>query len=158
MWSLRLITPPATELLLVEDAKDHLRVDFDEADDYITGLCLAARITVEEYCSCSFITQGWELGVPRFPWQDGTLLPRGPVQAVNSVIYTDSTLTSHTLVEGTDYLLDLSQDLAEIILNFGTVWRLPCSRQHTRSSSTSPAATATTLPTYRLRSASPRNS
>jgi uncharacterized phiE125 gp8 family phage protein len=60
--------------------------------------------------------------VPRFPWQDRILLPRGPVQAVNSVIYIDSTLTSFTMVEGTDYLLDLSQDLAEIILPFGTVW------------------------------------
>ncbi len=122
LWSLKLVTPPATEPLLVEDAKEHLRVDQDSEDNYITGLCLAARMTVEEHLSRSLHHPDMGAGRatislagpnPASPW---------PGAGVNRVIYTDSTLTSFTMVEGTDYLLDLSQDLAEIILPFGTVW------------------------------------
>jgi len=122
MWALQLITPPEVEPLTTESAKSQSRVDFPDEDDFITGLCLGARMATEEHISRSLITQTWELSCPRFPWSDRILLPRGPVQAVNSVKYTDSTQTTFTLVAGTDYLVDLSQDLAEVVVPFGRTW------------------------------------
>lgn len=121
-WSLRLVTPPSVEPLNADQAKQHCRVETTEDDDYFDGLVTAARSAVEEYLSRSLITQTWELGIPRFPFQDRILLPRGPVQSVTSVIYTDSGLSSHTMTANTDYLTDIYSELAEIVIPFGKVW------------------------------------
>jgi uncharacterized phiE125 gp8 family phage protein len=122
MWSLKLITPPAVEPLTGEQLKQQSRVDFADEDDYLAGLAVAARVTAEETLSRSLITQTWELGLPCFPRSDRIFLPRGPVQSVTSVAYTDSGLTSHTMAADTDYLVDTSQELAEVVLPFGQVW------------------------------------
>jgi len=121
-WSLRQIAPSATELLSVDKAKAHSRIDFDDEDDYIEGLCIAARAMVEEHLSRSLITQTWVLGIPYFPYTDRIYLPRGPVQSVTSVKYTDSGLVEHTMSEGSDYLVDNYAEVAEIVLPFGKVW------------------------------------
>lgn len=121
-WSLSLVTPPEKEVLTPEQAKQQSRIDFPDDDDYFVFLCTAARMAVEEHISRSLITQTWTLGVPHFPWRDRILLPRGPVQSVESVTYTDSTLTEYTLVEDVDYLLDLSQELAQVVVPFGRTW------------------------------------
>lgn len=121
-WSLRQIAPPSTELLTLAQAKAQSRVDFTDEDDYITSLTIAARASVEEYLSRSLITQTWVLGLPAFPYSDRILLPRGPVQSVTSVKYTDSALVERTLTEGVDYLVDTYEELAEIVLPFGKVW------------------------------------
>jgi uncharacterized phiE125 gp8 family phage protein len=121
-WSLSLVAPPATEVLTLEQAKQQSRIDFNDDDDYFTFLCTAARVAVEEHTSRSLITQTWALGVPHFPWRDRILLPRGPVQSVASVTYTDSTQTQFTMLQGTDYLLDLSQELAQVVVPFGRTW------------------------------------
>jgi uncharacterized phiE125 gp8 family phage protein len=121
-WSLRQIAPPATELLNLTQAKAQSRIDFSDEDDYITGLTVAARAAIEEYLSRSLITQTWVLGINGFPYQDRILLPRGPVQSVTSIIYTDSKLVQHTMSEGDDYLVDNYAELAEIVLPYGKVW------------------------------------
>jgi uncharacterized phiE125 gp8 family phage protein len=121
-WSLRLVTAPSSEVLTLAQAKAQSRVDFTDEDSYITSLTVAARASVEEDLSRSLITQTWELGLPCFPREDRILLPRGPLQSVTSVIYTDSALNSFTMTAGTDYLVDQYADLAEIVLPFGKVW------------------------------------
>jgi uncharacterized phiE125 gp8 family phage protein len=121
-WSLRQIAPPSSELLTLEQAKAQNRVDFDDEDDFITGLTIAARASIEEYLSRSLITQTWVLGLPCFPRGDRILLPRGPVQSVTSFKFTDSALVEYTMTEGVDYLVDTFAELAEIVLPFGKVW------------------------------------
>jgi uncharacterized phiE125 gp8 family phage protein len=121
-WSLRQIAPPSSELLTLAQAKAQSRVDFTDEDDYITGLTVAARAAIEEHLSRSLITQTWVLGIPCFPYGDRILLPRGPVQSVTSLKYTDSALVEHTMTEGVDYLVDTYAELAEIVLPFGKVW------------------------------------
>jgi uncharacterized phiE125 gp8 family phage protein len=121
-WSLRLVTPPASEPLGVEEVKQLLRIDVPDEDDMVTAMAVAARQTVEEHLSRSLLTQTWELGLPCFPREYKIILPRGPVQSVTSISYTDSAGTSHTMTAGTDYLTDLYNDWAEVVLPFGKVW------------------------------------
>jgi uncharacterized phiE125 gp8 family phage protein len=121
-WSLRQLSAPATELLNVAQVHLQSRIDFDDEDDLLTAYTLAARASIEEYLSRSLITQTWELGISGFPYQDRILLPRGPVQSVTTVKYTDSGEVTHTLVGGVDYLVDIYTEQAEVILPFGQVW------------------------------------
>jgi uncharacterized phiE125 gp8 family phage protein len=58
--SLRLITPPASEPVTREQAKNHLRVDIDEDDTLISSLIVVARQRAEEFTRRAFITQTWE--------------------------------------------------------------------------------------------------
>lgn len=80
---LRLIAPPRTEPVTLEEAKLHLRVDGAEEDSLITALITAARQKAEEYTRRAFITQTWELAVDA---AYGVLyLHRPPVQAVEAI-------------------------------------------------------------------------
>lgn len=58
--SLRLITPPASEPLTREQAKNHLRIDIDDDDTLVDSLITVARQRAEEYTRRAFITQTWE--------------------------------------------------------------------------------------------------
>lgn len=77
--SLQKIVPPAVEPVTLAEAKRHLRVEFEDDDDYIVGLITAAR----QYCElrldrCLIDTRlemkldtfpsGWELPLPLPPF------------------------------------------------------------------------------------------
>ena len=121
-WSLTLVTPPANEPLEVSALKGYDRIPGTSEDDDLLAFCAAVRNHTEEYLSRSLITQTWELGLPCFPREDRIRLPRGPVQSVTSVKYTDTAGTERTMAAGTDYLVDIKAELAEIVLPFGHVW------------------------------------
>lgn len=87
---------PATEPLSLGDAKEHLRVDYTDDDDLISGLVTAARQHVEETTARALITQTWTLKLDSFP-PDTILLPRPPLQSVTSITYLDSDGNSQTL-------------------------------------------------------------
>lgn len=79
-------TPPAGEPIDLADAKDHLRVDGDEDDSYISALITAARQHVEVGCHLAIMPQEWSLILPAFP--AGYLpLSGGPYRAIDSVEY-----------------------------------------------------------------------
>jgi len=80
---LRLVTPPQLEPVTVEEAKQHLRIDGNEEDDYIASLITVARQRAEEYTRRAFISQTWELALDR---ADKTIyLPKPPVEFIESV-------------------------------------------------------------------------
>jgi uncharacterized phiE125 gp8 family phage protein len=59
---------PAAQWLTTNDVKDHLRVDFNDDNDYIGGLIDAAQHYIESYCDfkfgrCSFEAY-WDYGYP----------------------------------------------------------------------------------------------
>lgn len=71
------------ELPLLEQAKQHLRVDGNEEDSYITSLITAAREAIEDYTLSSIALQELEA---RYNKVNGVLLlPRPPIQEIISV-------------------------------------------------------------------------
>jgi uncharacterized phiE125 gp8 family phage protein len=109
----RLITGPAAEPITLDEAKNHLRVDFSDDDDLISAIITAARVYCEQWTQRAFVTQTWELvidsfpgsgvrtstsSVPTFSSSSGEiLLPFPPLQSVVSVKYDDAAGNEQTL-------------------------------------------------------------
>lgn len=121
-----LLVPPTMEPMSLDEAKDHLRVDQETDDAYITGLVIAARQLVESDTRRALLTQTWQLTLDD-QWPDEEIwkrirnrnisayydssvrqpirprklivLPRPPVQSVVSINYlsSDGTFSNLTL-------------------------------------------------------------
>lgn len=63
----RLITPPETEPITLEEAKAHLRVDFDDDNDQIELLLKAARQRAEKFLGLALHDQVWDVYLDEFP-------------------------------------------------------------------------------------------
>ncbi len=88
---LRRVTPPQEEPVSLEDAKTHLRVDFDLEDANIRRYIAAARQWAEDFTGRSLITQIWEMTLDIFPTVDELiLLPRGFATSLDRVQYFDA--------------------------------------------------------------------
>ena len=140
MAEYQVITPPATEPLLLADAKSHLRVDTTADDGLITELIKACRFHLERQYDLAFITQTLQLNLDFFPywwifrgsssgsynwWNDQAyytqILLRGPVQSVSSVIYTDTAGSPQTL-SNTKYSLDPYHTPARLVPAASQLW------------------------------------
>ena len=134
------ITPPATEPLLLADAKEHLRVDSTADDNLITTLIRACRFTLERQYDIALITQTLQLNLDYFPywwlWRGGSsnyiawwldqayytqLLLRPPVQSIVSVTYTDPSGNPQTLPSST-YVLDTMNRPARLVPALNKQW------------------------------------
>ena len=113
---------PALEPVSLDEAKLHLNVIDDAQDTLITLLIGAARKYAEAYCGRSFITQGWRLTLGGFPCI--LELERGPVQTVDSIIYTDMAGAAQTITApaSPDYAIDATGPLCLITPGFSYVW------------------------------------
>lgn len=88
--SLRLVTPAATTIVSVAEAKAHLRVLHSDDDTYIGSLVAAAQDWVageKSWLGRSVISQTWELTLSSFP-VDRTDIPKPPLVSVDGVFYT----------------------------------------------------------------------
>lgn len=110
------MTPPATEPITLLEAKDHLRVDIPDDDNYINGLISAAREYAEGYQNRAIGSQTLEYIMDYFP--PAIRLPRTPVQSVLNIKYTtpDGTITT---VDPTAYVTKYNGD---IVLAFTRIW------------------------------------
>lgn len=118
---IKIITPVSAEPISVDDVKDHLRIDLADEDDYLADLIFAARDYAEKYTRLGLATQTLELMLDRFS-EDIIELPYSPVQQVTSFKYTSDTAEDYTLVEGTDYFVDLERIPARIIRAPNVSW------------------------------------
>jgi uncharacterized phiE125 gp8 family phage protein len=101
---LKLLIPPASEPLTLDEAKAHLRVDGTEEDVYISALITAAREMVENYTNRQLMPATYE-GIA-----DALVhftLPKAPFQELVSIQYmtTGDVLTplaadNYTFLEG----------------------------------------------------------
>lgn len=101
--SLRLITAPASYPVTLEEAKLQCRVDSSDEDTLLNGLIAAATDYVELYTGRAIVSQTWELVLDDFT--DSILLPKGPVSAITSVKYIDTSEVEQT-VSSNNYTLD----------------------------------------------------
>lgn len=115
--ALTLISPPAVEPLSVAEAKDHLRVDHDDEDTYISSLILTSRLHIEAALSLTLIDQTWRWTFDAWPKQGATItLPLRPVSSINRIeIFNEQDVGEE--VPGEDYDLDGDQVPPRIIRN-----------------------------------------
>jgi len=88
--TVKILTPPTEEQMLqvlsLDEAKSHLRVDFNDDDDYIKGLIFAAIQYAEGFQKRSIAPYTLQLTQDQFGY--AIPLRRGPVKNVVSVEYT----------------------------------------------------------------------
>lgn len=121
-YSVAVLVAPAVEPVSRAEMKTHLKVDLSTEDGLIDALTVAAREWVENYTRRSLVKRTLELRLDCFPGE--IKLPRGPVQSVSSVKYTDQDGTLQTVDAG-NYQTDLYSAPARITPVFGGVWPTP---------------------------------
>jgi uncharacterized phiE125 gp8 family phage protein len=143
MTAFTLITPPASEPVVLADAKTQARIDTTADDSFIPLLITAARQWVESYLGRALITQTWQLWLDLWPaavelWWDGVRegpvtgldeisyisLPRPPLASVNAVTYYDNTDTPTTWDPG-NYFVDTISAPGRVALRLGATWPVP---------------------------------
>lgn len=110
---------PAVEPVTAGDMRDHSRIDIDDEEGYLDGLCTAARQFAESYTHRALITQTWELRCDQFPIL--MHLPRGPLQSVSSVQYLDDAGDLQTVATSV-YDVDTVSDPGVISLAYDQSW------------------------------------
>jgi uncharacterized phiE125 gp8 family phage protein len=78
---------PTEEPLTLAEMKEHLRVDTDAEDAYITALIPAARTMLEQETGRAFLQQSLRLRLDGAPSSRDILLPRAPLQSVSAIQY-----------------------------------------------------------------------
>ena len=83
----RIITPPESEPVTLEEVKEDLRIEHAEDDARLNRLITEAREFIERRAQMSLLTQTREADLPAFP--DGAILLWGsrPIQSIVSVSY-----------------------------------------------------------------------
>ena len=113
MSSWQITVEPASEPISLQEAKDHLRVDFSDEDDYIETLIKSARRYCEAYCNTVFITQTWRQNENQ--WSNPIELKVNPVISVTSLKYYDTNEAQQTITDNANnYQKDLNSDVAKI--------------------------------------------
>jgi uncharacterized phiE125 gp8 family phage protein len=118
---LTLKTAPASEPVSLAEAKTHLRVEHTDEDTYISALITAARAWCEKRQNRAYVTQTWTYTLNGFPL-GRIYLPKGRLQSVTSVKYTDSDGDTTTLSNPDDYLVSTSEVLGFVTPAYGESW------------------------------------
>ena len=131
----RQVTPPAVdaftginEPVSLAEVKQHLRVDIDDDDALILGLIATARQMAETLTCRQLLTSTWDLLLDAFPGPSlmgvpagvpyslpghAILIPKGPVQQVDSITYLDMNFDLITMPP-TDYVVTTTEDMTRI--------------------------------------------
>lgn len=119
-YGLTPITPPLSEPVTLQEAKDWLRLEHAVDDVKIQGLILTARSLAERNYDRSLISQVWQMTLPWFcSWE--IRLPRGPLRSVESIKYTDTQGILQTLAPSS-YLADTTNDPGIVYPSFASNW------------------------------------
>jgi uncharacterized phiE125 gp8 family phage protein len=123
--ALKLIDEPGDEPLTLAEAKDHLRVTFDDDDNLIEALIGAARQWAESYLGRALITQTWEWTLDCL--EECLHVPLPPLQSVVSVKYLDIAGVEQTL-SPTLYTVDTRSTPGRIVRAYLQIY--PVVRDH----------------------------
>lgn len=126
--ALRLITPPEEEPVSLTDARRHMNIADDDTahNAWISARIPSIRRQAEAATRRAFMAQTWRKSLDAFPECEGAieLLPV-PVSAVTSITYVDTAGATITLVQGTDYQVDLESEPARVLPAYGKYWPTP---------------------------------
>lgn len=120
-WSLEQVTAPTDMVVSLEEAKLHLRVDHDDEDSLIEQIIKATTERAELFQLRAYAQQTFRLTLPRFPNGRTILLPRPPLQSVESIEYTDADGASQTL-SSDRYRVDTASEPGRVILIYDDEW------------------------------------
>ena len=109
-WSLALSVAPATDLITLDEAKAHLRVDDAASDTYIENTLIPAALQgFDGAAGClgrALITQTWLLYLDSFPDSGRAIqVPLSPLQSITSIAYVDTEGASQTWA-ASKYIVD----------------------------------------------------
>jgi uncharacterized phiE125 gp8 family phage protein len=117
----KLITAPAVEPITLEEARLYLRASTTAEDALVMGMLFASREFAEQYTERAFVTQTWELSLDAFPRRGWIEIPKGTLQSVTSVTYTDENGAGQTLATSV-YDVDTRRDPGRIMLAENESW------------------------------------
>ncbi len=120
--SLVRVVEPQVEPVSLADAKQHLRVDTDDDNLYITALISSAREWAETYIDRTFVETQWTMRLDFFPVE--IELPRPPMHTTLTatvVTYTLDTGSTATL-SASDYRVDRHSTPGVIRNLYGGSW------------------------------------
>ncbi len=100
-----LITPPAIEPVLLDDAKAYLRLDTDDDDALVTAAITAARVHVEALTRRCLIEQRWRVYLDAWPRKRIVPIAVAPLISVEAVTVYDAAGDPHVVDDG-DYEVD----------------------------------------------------
>lgn len=110
---LRRSVDSTSELISLQDLKNHLRIDHDDDNALLEGIRKGARKWAENYCQRSFFTQTWVLELDHFPDTDCIELLMSPIQSVSSIKYYDSSDVQQTW-SSSEYRVDANSQIGRI--------------------------------------------
>lgn len=119
---LTVVTPPAEYPVTLEEAREQCRITNTDSDARLTGFIAAATAHVEKVLGLSLMERTYRLTLDAF--SDYIELPRGPVQSVTSVQYTDEDGVTQTVATA-DYTVDLTSNRQWIVRNSDATWPTP---------------------------------
>ncbi|MGJ0505614.1 MAG: head-tail connector protein [Methylocystis sp.] len=119
MSTLRLVTPPTAQAVLLDEAKAHLRVDAMDDDALIAALISAATDALN-YLNRTIAPCLWELDLAAFA--DEIILPRPPLKTVSSIVYRDSQNIAQTLPSSVYDVVTDSEGFGYVRLAYGQSW------------------------------------
>jgi len=117
--SWKVTTAPTIEPLTLDEVKEHLRLTYDDEDNYLNEMIVEARQFCEDYIDLAILEQTITLKMDHFPdrvyGSDSyriITLPRTNLISVTSVKYNDNDGNEQTY---TDYTVDTYQTPARIV-------------------------------------------
>lgn len=129
-YTLDVVTEPVAEPLSLTEVKTALRIDGSDEDTFLALLISTARRLVEQWTGRALVSTVYRATFQAFP--PGTRyfeLPRTPVTAIGSIVYTDTNAVATTL-DAADYTVALGDAIrpARIVPAYLTWW--PQTRGH----------------------------
>lgn len=117
---LDLVTAATSEPILLDEAKDHLRVDIGADDGLIQSRLKAARQAFEKAYMIAFMTQTWDWYLDDFPATTFDI-PIWPLASITSIKYTDED-DAETTYNSANYRVDTISRPGQVVLKSTASW------------------------------------
>lgn len=124
--TITIVTPPESEPITLQQARDHLRVDGADEDDLIAALIATARDMAEVFTRRQLVEATLKLTLDAFPGEGVIRIPRPPLIAVTALQYIDTGGVEQTL-DADRYQVDALGEPGRVVPAYGRQW--PATRQ-----------------------------